>query len=190
MRLEIKYGLIGSAAFIAWEMGEYLLGFHTTNLTAGLFVAIFSIFVPFFVTFFGILEKRKQNPYQQLSLKDGLRSGLMIALIMALVTGAFYYVYLTQINPDFIETKTEFLRKIQYDRLLAEGAAEGPEQARRLSMERVTTMSNGRTALYYSSMRLSNGFLVSLLVSLVLRTKNNISLEDEDEEDEEEEDFE
>jgi uncharacterized membrane protein len=169
MRLELKYGLIGGLAFILWEMGEYLLGFHDIKIQLLPLVSLFSIFVPFVVIFFGILAKRKWNPGAYLTLRDGIKTGLMIALIMALVSAVFFFVYTSYIHPEFIENRTELMRKSLYDKLLAGGQAESPEQARRMAVEQVSKPSPIGAAGYYAMTRTSMGLMLSLLVTLVLK---------------------
>lgn len=193
MRLEIKYGLIGAVAYILWEMGEYLLGIHDVHINMLPFTGLLSIFVPFSVLFFGIMAKRKSNPGFFLTLRQGIKAGLTISIIMALVSGAFFFIYTTTINPEFIATRTEMTRKSQYDSLLKKKQAESAEQARRMSIELIPEPSPSGAAMYYAMTRTSYGLILSAFISLIFRAnppKGFGEEEEDDDEEEEEKDYE
>ncbi|MEZ4685606.1 MAG: hypothetical protein R3B47_05945 [Bacteroidia bacterium] len=69
MRLELKYGLIGGAAFALGKWENTCSVSHDINIHLLPLVGLFSVFVPFVVIFFGILAKRKSNPGMFLTLR-------------------------------------------------------------------------------------------------------------------------
>ena len=169
MRPELKYGLIGGAAIILWELGEYLMGFHDVKIKWMPLIGLVAIFVPFIVLFFGILEKRKSMPGRFMTLREGIKAGLIMAILMASISGAFFYIYTVAINPNYLENRTEFVRKSMYDKLIASNRAESPEQARRVSIESSPIPTHVGGAMYYVMLRTSIGLMLSVLVSVVLR---------------------
>lgn len=191
MRLEIKFGLIGGVLFILWELAEYLLGFHDVKIKWLRLTGLLSIFIPFVILFFGILAKRKGNPGFYLTLREGVKTGLVISLIMALVSGAFFYVYSTAIHPEFMEIRTEWNRKSLYDKLMASEQAESSEQARRISVEQVAQPSPFQASNYYAMTRVSLGLTLSLFISLMMKSNPPPGYgEEEEEEDDDEEEIE
>ena len=192
MRPELKYGLIGGAAIILWELGEYLMGFHDVRIRWMPLMGLIAIFVPFVVLFFGILEKRKSMPGRFMTLREGIKAGLIMAILMASISGAFFYIYTVAINPNYIENRTEFMRKAMYDKLIASNRAESPEQARRVSIESTPTPSHAGGAMYYVMLRTSIGLMLSVLVSVVLKAnppegfREALEAREEEEDDDEE----
>jgi hypothetical protein len=112
IKLGIAAGLINC---IAWYAFAKNLGFYTVN------VYIFRNYVTLAVLILGVflavyLTKRSKNGF--LEFKEGLKTGVVYSLTLALILAIFNYIYYTYITPDTIEfflseaRKSEFAQKL------------------------------------------------------------------------------
>ncbi len=99
--IQIKLGIIaGLINCLAWFAFAKKLGFYAVEVYiyrnyVTLAVLILGVFLSVFLT--------KQNQQGFLEFKEGLKTGLLYSVTLALVLAGFNYIYYTYITPDTIE---------------------------------------------------------------------------------------
>ncbi|CAN5414046.1 hypothetical protein BH10BAC1_BH10BAC1_04460 [soil metagenome] len=99
--INIKLGILaGLINCLAWYGFAKKLGFYTID------VYVYRNYVTLAVLIIGVfacvfLTKKSQNGF--LDFKDGLKTGIVYSLTLAIIISIFNYVYYTYITPDTIE---------------------------------------------------------------------------------------
>src|SRR5258707_15625252 len=99
MRTEVKYGVITGIAVCSLVVIEYLMGFHTSRLEIGRYSGYFSMIIPFVTLFLAIREKRIETEEESLSVWQGIRTGVLVSFLSAVITAVFMLLYNNLINP-------------------------------------------------------------------------------------------
>lgn len=110
MNTEIKFGLILGFGICAYTLLAHLLGFYTTNIQTGKYADIVIMLLPVIVLFLAIREKR--NRLGSLSLLQGIKTGLLVALISFPISTAGLWIYHHFINPNWLEFILDYERDL------------------------------------------------------------------------------
>ena len=168
IKTDVKFGIITGIGICAWILTEYLLGFHTTRLSVGQYSSYFAVAIPLVTLYFGIREKRDNYYGGKITVGAGIRTGLMISVISAIITTIFLIIYYNYINPDFIQIGLA----LQKHRMLVTGRTE-MEIAK--EMEKIREIFSFTHQLLYGILStLGIGFMLSLAFSVLLK-KNKAS---------------
>ena len=111
MRTEVKYGVITGIAVCSWVVVEYLLGFHTNRLEIGKYSDHFSMIIPFVTLFLAIREKRIETEEESLSVWQGIRTGVLVSFLSAVITAVFMLLYNNLINPGWQRAAMEMQKR-------------------------------------------------------------------------------
>ena len=169
MKLALKYGLMITAGWIVWTMLEFLLGFHNERIAVGMVTGWFSVAVPAIVLYYGIKEKRDKHLNGNLTLTDGILTGLSISLVMAISFTTFFLIYNNFINPAWIEMAIIEMT----NKLLATNLS---DQQIELRMEMFRMMLTNTGVLFMGTCgSIALGFAISWPVSLYLKRESTIS---------------
>lgn len=107
LRIELKWGLIISVAALMWLVFEYVAGLHSRHIEWHSTVTMF--WIPVAIGLLVVaLGKRKRASLNTLSYWEGVRSGAIIALVIAVVTPLMLWIFVTYINPTFFENMIRF----------------------------------------------------------------------------------
>jgi hypothetical protein len=154
--IEIKWGVIFSAASIAWMIVEKSLGYHDNHIgLEPLFSNIFGIFA-FAIFFFGILEEKKRIYKNNMTWTQGFISGVYLAFFCTAFCPVAQYIVYTFVSPDF------FKNMVNYRVLHHEQTREKAEAVFNL----------GSYIAQAVSFTMSMGVLTAAIVALLLRTKD------------------
>lgn len=165
IKTDLKFGIITGITVCAWILIEFFLGFHTTRLSVGEYSSYFAIVIPLVTLYMGIKEKRDRYYKGKITVSAGIRTGLMITLVSAIITTIFLVIYYNYINPDFIQIGLA----LQKHRIILTGRTE-LEIAR--EMEKIREIFSFTHQLLYGILStLGIGFVISLALSVLL--KNN-----------------
>ena len=110
MRTELKYGLVFGFAVMAYVMVEHFMGFNTVRHDIGEYTRLGGIIIPVLALFLGIRAKRNRDLGGHMTLVQGVKTGVLIALVQTTLTTLFFLVYAEFINPDFLSTVIEYQR--------------------------------------------------------------------------------
>ncbi len=101
MKLALKYGLLITLCFSAWVIIAHLLVPNPQSLVHSLGAASFVNAVEMLGIFLGIREKRSQSE-GKLRFKQGLKTGLNIALVYGLSACLFFAVEMLLVGPKWL----------------------------------------------------------------------------------------
>lgn len=165
LKTEIKYGIITGGGICLWILMEFLLGFHTEKMYIGEYTTYFVVLIPFFTLYLGIKEKRDKRNNGNISVFNGIRTGLMISLIATVIIALFLIIYLNYLNPNYAEIGMAYQR----DKLLLNGKS-NDEIA--LEMESMKIMFSFINQFLFGTLgALASGFIISFAFSLFLKKK-------------------
>ena len=104
----LKYGLIAAAGMIAWMLGEYALGLHTTRIGLGHYTS-WATEVILIVALWRLLHHRLyQAGRYWLPVWEGLLHGVFASLVAAMSFYIFLSLYLHFLNPDYPDLALEW----------------------------------------------------------------------------------
>lgn len=104
-KIELKWGLLFSLVTILWMGGEKIIGLHQTysNLQ-------FLIGIPYFLIFLlGMMDKKRRYYHGKISFKEGIRFGLVLSLIVALLTPIVKYIVFNYVSPDYLPNMIKYM---------------------------------------------------------------------------------
>ena len=99
MNLNIRFGLIFWAVQCAWILGEYVLGWHTTDVDVTRGAQGFFFFPAAAVMAWGLVAHKRQNA--ALTYLNALKMGAVVGLVVGLLSVPFHWAYTTFLNPDY-----------------------------------------------------------------------------------------
>lgn len=163
----LKYGLMGGFFICTLFLLSWFLGSGLDYATQEV-LGYASMIVALSVVFFGIRHYRDRLNSGALSFGTGLRIGLGISLITAILFGILDVIYVRYLNPDFMDS--------YYTTLLADLESSLPEAE---YQQRVTELGAERELfsnplvnfLIMAVTVLLIGFMISLLSALYLKRK-------------------
>lgn len=163
MNAEIKYGLILGFGICAYTLLAHLLGFYTNNIQTGKYADIVIMLLPAIVLFLAIRKKRIH--LGSLSLVQGMKTGLLVALISFPISTAGLWIYHHFINPNWLE----FI--LAYERgMMTQSGIGAAEVSARLDAIRAGNSDFAQIVGGFVG-TLILGLILSLIFSLVLRKK-------------------
>lgn len=164
MNTEIKFGLIFGFGICAYILLAHLLGLYTTNIQAGKYADIVITLLPVVVLFLAIWEKRARRG--SLSLLQGIKTGLLVALVSFPVSTAFLWIYHHFINPNWLN----FILAHERDVMTRNGLGT-TEIASRLDAIRIGNSDSAQIIGGFVG-TLVLGLVLSFVISLILRKKS------------------
>ena len=165
MKIEIKYGALIGAGVCAWVLAEFVLGFHNEHLAVGKITGYLSTLIPVVVLYRALKERRDQQPDGELGTAAGVKSGLVISAIAAVITTTFLWTYNHTINPGRMEKALEFEQA-----QMAKSGASAEVIARNVAAFH-TLNSGGIQIITGFSSTLVMGLAISLIITAVLKKK-------------------
>lgn len=103
MKVEIKYALIISVSMFLWLCGEYAVGLHDRYVMFHPIVTNFAFIIPI-VGFVLALREKKQTRYGgQMNYGQGIRTGLIITAVTALLSPLGIFLFLKYVNQQFFD---------------------------------------------------------------------------------------
>ena len=166
-RIELKYGLITGAGICLWIIAEYFLGLHTTQMHLGQYTIYFVVIIPLFTIYFGLKEKRDRHLNGKITINGGIKAGLMISLIAALIISCFLIIYFNYINPQYSELGVAYYK----EKLMLSGKTAVEVTQELDSIKRTFSFIN--QLLFGVIAVMGTGLLISFIMSLYLN-KNGI----------------
>lgn len=166
----IRYGLLASAFIIVVNIFNVFVlaktaDYNTQEIAGYLTIALSMIFV-----FFGIRHYRDKVNNGYLSFGQGLKIGLLIALMPALLFGLFNVLYVEVINPGW---QDEYYGHYVESIKASASAAELPAKLEALEKQKQFFSSPLMTFLVMAATVFIIGAIVAIISSLALRRGRN-----------------
>ena len=166
MKIEVKYGLYTGLGICAWRIAEHFLGFTSTKLYIGQYSRVFAILLPIVMIPIAIREKRDAELGGEIVLYDGVKCGVTIATIFGAITAAFFFIYQTYINPDYLAHLIEFERI----RMVADGIAQNGITEK---VDAMRTMNSFPWLVVFQFVgAIISGLAISILATAILKRKS------------------
>ncbi len=108
--------------------------------------------------------KRNQNGH--LTYKQAILTGMLIALVTGIITGAFTFIYCQLINPHFAADMLSESRKV----MIAQGMAATSVEANLTDLQKQLTTPAQVGQAFVG--QLVGGMVISLVMGLFIKTKN------------------
>ncbi len=102
LKPEIKYGFMAALLLIIWHLVQFALQFHTLHFEFLKFTFL-GLMLILFLTLLPTLREKRHDYSGHLSLRSGLRSGLLQLFITASVASGFMVIYDYRINKLWVE---------------------------------------------------------------------------------------
>ncbi|HVT71689.1 MAG TPA: DUF4199 family protein [Lacunisphaera sp.] len=120
MRRELKYGLLAGLAMIAWTLAEYALGLHNAHFALGRYTGWGTEAILLLMLWRVTQARFAALDRYWMPAWDGMLHGLLAGLAAGLVYYMFLSLYVTLINPEWIDLSLEW----QVARMRAAGESE------------------------------------------------------------------
>lgn len=105
---EIKWGIIFTVFMLLWMTMEKLLGFHGERIEQHMIITNFIAIPAILIYVLALLDKRKRDLNGKMTYVQGLISGIIISLVVALFTPLTQYLISTVISPDYFSNIIEY----------------------------------------------------------------------------------
>ena len=124
MKLNLRFGLIFWAVQSAWILGEFAMGWHTTDVDVTRGAQGWFFFPAAAVMAWGLIAHKRAN--QALTYLNGLKMGAAIGVVVGALSIPFHFAYTTFLNPDYTQ--------LMVDSMVATGTATLEEATAQFAM--------------------------------------------------------
>ncbi|MCF7825313.1 MAG: DUF4199 domain-containing protein [Candidatus Marinimicrobia bacterium] len=102
-KTEIKWGLIFTCGIMLWMLLERLMGLHSTHIDKHATYSNLFAIVAVVIYVFALRDKRDQDFSGKMTYWQGLKSGVIISIIVGLLTPGVQLVSAFVISPHYFE---------------------------------------------------------------------------------------
>lgn len=108
-RVEIKWALIIIGVTWLWSLAERLCGLHDEHIARVRFYGNFFIIPLVFLYLAALADKRRADYNGRISFKQGLRSGVVLTILLTVLSPLTQYVIATIISPHFFNHAAAYI---------------------------------------------------------------------------------
>jgi len=162
-KIGVNYGLLLGLVSIAFSVIVWVLGYA---LERPWWVSVLGTLIMIAFIVYG-LKAFKENNGGFMSLGEGLKTGMAIALIGGILIVVYNYLFFTVIEPDFVAQVMENAEKQMYEQnpnMTEEQAEMGLSMAEKFTSPLMMSIFTMIGTLFF-------GFIISLIAGLIM--KNN-----------------
>src|SRR3954465_15429352 len=98
-KTELRFGIAGGLALCAFKYIEYLPMFQAIRLDTGMYTGLFAFIIIISIIVVAVKLARANEDNAPFTFRKAFRSGMIIAIIMAIIATPFMYAYGKYINP-------------------------------------------------------------------------------------------
>ena len=109
IKIETKWAITFSIMILVWMFIEKLAGFHSEHIDKHPVYTNFIIIPTIIIYVLALLDKRKNVYNGIMTYKQGLISGLIIALIVTILSPLTQYITSTIITPDYFSNVIKYV---------------------------------------------------------------------------------
>ena len=106
--IEIRWGIIFFLIGLLWMYFEKAMGWHDELIGKHETYTNFFAIIAILIYVFALLDKRKSYYGGKMTYKEGLISGLIISVVVALLTPFSQWITNTYITPDYFENAINY----------------------------------------------------------------------------------
>lgn len=108
IKTEVKWGIIFSVALLLWMVLEKALGWHDDKIEMHPMLTMIFILPAFVMYYLAILEKREKDYAGQMTWLQGVKTGTIIGVVVAILSPLTQYITHTFITPDYFQNASEY----------------------------------------------------------------------------------
>lgn len=102
LKIEIRYAVLMSLLMLLWLSLEFMVGLQDTYIQYHPYVTMFALIIPIVCSRLVLLDKLEQLN-GKIDFKQGLKTGIMVAIFAALLSIPVQLAFHFLINPDFFD---------------------------------------------------------------------------------------
>ncbi|BET68778.1 hypothetical protein ASA1KI_36960 [Opitutales bacterium ASA1] len=159
-------GGIAGAAVVVWTLLEFAFGFHGERIHLRQYSGLAAMVFPIAAIALGIMRWRDRGLGGTIRFSQAFGCGLAIGMVFAAIVGAFSWIYVSMINPSFIESLLA-----QYPALMQERGMTPDEIAAAMEVARARSTAGGYAFEVFAQMLIS-AFLIALFASVIVRRRS------------------
>ncbi|UUC44051.1 DUF4199 domain-containing protein [Flavobacterium cerinum] len=122
-KIEIKWAFIFIIMSLLWMVLEKLCGLHSTHIDKQQYLTMLFMIPAIWVYVLALKDKKKKDYGGIMSFKQGVISGLIITLIVALFSPLTQWIISCIITPEYFPNVIEYSLKTGYHKTRAEAEA-------------------------------------------------------------------
>jgi len=107
-KLEIRWGVIFSAAMLLWLLIERLAGLHSTQIAQHMIWTNLFAIIAIGIYVFALRQKRDKELAGQMTWKQGFMCGVGITIVVALLTPLTQWLAHTVVSPHFFANMVDY----------------------------------------------------------------------------------
>ncbi|MFA7445956.1 MAG: DUF4199 domain-containing protein [Flavobacteriaceae bacterium] len=158
IKIEIKWAVIFSLMTLLWMLLEKLTGLHSTHIDKHAYISnLFAI--PAILIYVLALKDKKKNFYNgQISYRQGITSGIILSVIIALLYPLVQWIISYVITPEYFPNAIAYSLETGYYK----------------TQEEAETFFNFKSYVIFGAVwALFMGIITSLIVMLFLKSKKS-----------------
>lgn len=106
--IEFKWAMIFIFMGLLWMMGEKAAGLHDEHIDKQMLYTNLIAIPAIAIYIFALLEKKKKFYHGSIDFKEGLRAGLVMTVIIAILSPVSQYIISELISPDFFANVSNY----------------------------------------------------------------------------------
>lgn len=107
-KIELKWGFIFIVVLLLWMMMEKALGWHDEHIDKHSIYTMFFVIPAFIMITLALLDKRKKFYHGRMNYTQGLVSGIIVSVIVAILSPLAQYIISNFISPDFFNNLIDY----------------------------------------------------------------------------------
>ena len=161
----IRYGLIGGLIFVVYSLLGNLIGFSrpSAGIASVVLNGLISLAIYIGLLVVAVRHFRDKENGGAITFGKAFMIGLGVALITAIINGLFTFIYVSYIEPDYLETTMRDMESLYESFGLTEDQM---EEALKKARESMTPTAILRNSVIYS---LVFGSIVSAIVAAIMK---------------------
>tara|TARA_R110001592_G_scaffold75225_2_gene227924 strand:+ start:18602 stop:19090 length:489 start_codon:yes stop_codon:yes gene_type:complete len=122
-KLEIKWAFIFIAMSLLWMIIEKLTGLHSIHIDKHMYLTNLFAIPAILIYVLALKDKKKKNYFGRMSYKQGLVSGLIITVIIAIFAPLTQWITSTIITPEYFPNVIAYSVESGYHKSIEEAEA-------------------------------------------------------------------
>lgn len=123
LKIEIKWAVIFSVIGLMWMLLEKLVGLHSTHIDKHMYLTNLFAIPAVIVMVLALKDKKKDFYAGQMSYKQGLISGIILSVFIALLSPLTQWITSTIITPEYFPNVIAYSVETGYHKSIEEAEA-------------------------------------------------------------------
>lgn len=123
LKIEIKWAIIFSVIGLLWMLLEKLVGLHSTHIDKHMYLTNLFAIPAIIVMVLALKEKKKDFYAGQMNYKQGLISGIILSVFIALLSPLTQWITSTIITPEYFPNVIAYSVETGYHKSIEEAEA-------------------------------------------------------------------